>query len=79
MKTLVQTVGEAHWQHIPGAVTARNQLVHGQAAFSLAHCEMLAGHVLDALKRLHAQTTKCYDQDPWEKIKVRLTPRLQWL
>jgi hypothetical protein len=78
-ETLVETIGEAHWQHIPAAVTARNQLVHGQKVFGLAHCDRLANQVLTALTRLHAQTTNRYGRDPWEKIKVRLTARLQGL
>lgn len=78
-ETLVQVIGERVWQHIPKAVAARNDLVHGHRVFSLADCEMMASQVVAGLQNLHSEVTKRYGQDPWAKVKVRRKPQLQWI
>ncbi len=78
-ETLANVIGQRDWQHIPKAVTARNELVHGHRVFSLADCETMASHVMAGLQKLHSEVTKRYGQDPWAKVKVRRKPQLQWL
>lgn len=72
-------VGARDWQNIPKAVEARNQLVHGHKVFGLSYCETLTAYVMTALQKLHAEVVERYGLDPWDKIKVRRKPQLQWL
>ena len=78
-ESLVTIIGERDWQHIPPAVKARNEFVHGLRVYNLAECEAMAGHVVTGLQKLHAKVTERYGRDPWEKIKTRRKPQLQWL
>lgn len=77
-RPLPEFIGNVDWQFVPEVVTMRNKLVHGQKVYKLSECEIYTKHILNALKRLHANVKKEYGKDPWVRISGRIKPKLQW-
>lgn len=77
-RTLPTFIGNQHWQPIPNAIKMRNDLVHGAKIYKLADCNSSAHHVLSALKELRQNVQAEYGRDPWQRIRGKRAPRLQW-
>ncbi len=77
--TLPNYIGQAHWQHVPVAVTMRNKLAHGERAYKLADCKDRAEQVLSASRVLQAKLQADIAFDGWSRLPTRRKPALQWL
>ena len=78
-ESLSKILGNPVWQPVPGAVTMRNKLAHGERVYNLVDCEKHAKLVLVALKALRTELTARIGFDGWSRIPVRRKSALQWL
>lgn len=78
-ESLNKILGNQAWQHVPGAVTMRNKLVHGERVYNLVDCEKQAKLVLVTLKSLQTELKTRIGFDGWSRIPVRRKSALQWL
>ena len=67
------------WQHVPEAVTMRNNLVHGSRVYKLSHCRDKAIRVKKAIEVLRDTAMRDLGCDPWRQLPRKKKTCLVWL
>ena len=78
-RTLPEFVGKNVWQHVPKAVTMRNNMVHGSRTYSLSDCQDKALKVKDAIEVLRNTAMQDLGCDPWNRLPGKKKTSLVWL
>jgi len=75
--TLPDFVGSS-WAAVPGAVTMRNKMAHGEKVYDLQKCKVEAVAVMNAVIDLRTNFLDDVGYDLWTKLPVRRLSKLSW-
>lgn len=78
-RTLQDFVGSQVWQHVPGAVTMRNKMVHGARVYSPDDCKDKTASVRKAIEAFRDKSISELGCDPWSRLPGRRKSSLGWL
>jgi hypothetical protein len=75
-KTLLELLGNHHWQQITDLAKMRNKLIHGVRTYEEEECKEKAEKLLFALDNIKQILEETYGYSGWERLSVRKKSKL---